>query len=71
MIIDFSTLKKCRLFKRSVEADKAEYCVICTGETGYVFSTPVQNRKYYVEGCGQLCESCYRDAYASVERERK
>lgn len=36
-----------------------EYCVICHGDTGYTFDVPICYRKFYVEGCGQLCEDCH------------
>ena len=34
-------------------------CVICRKETPYDHETPVQQRKYYVEGAGQLCADCH------------
>lgn len=46
---------------------KNEECVLCGCDTGILESVPVQDRKYYVHGCGQLCESCYQ----SLECERK
>ena len=38
-------------------------CVLCGGKTGYKRNDPIQQRAYYVEGAGQLCESCYRETY--------
>lgn len=38
---------------------KNEICVICGKETEYTFDTHIQERKYYVEGVGQLCKRCY------------
>jgi hypothetical protein len=36
-----------------------ERCVMCGYETNYDFSTHVDLRYGYVEGMGQLCNSCY------------
>ncbi len=36
-----------------------EFCVCCGGITSYQVDTPVWMRKYYIEGCGQLCRCCY------------
>jgi hypothetical protein len=36
-----------------------EICIICGKETEYNFDTPIQERKYYIEGVGQLCKRCY------------
>lgn len=49
----------------SLETESAgdEPCVLCGGKTGYKRSDPIQQRSYYVEGAGQLCESCYRETY--------
>lgn len=41
-----------------IKREKRERCVICGKETGYSFSTPIDKRSYYVEGCGQACEAC-------------
>ena len=38
-----------------------EKCVICGVETPYDRETHIDQRLYYVEGCGQLCESCYKN----------
>ncbi len=45
------------------ERDEKEYCVLCHGDTGYRKTTPIDQRSYYVEGCGQLCEDCYMETY--------
>jgi hypothetical protein len=37
---------------------KKELCVLCGGETPYVFETPIQERIGYVEGAGQTCSYC-------------
>ena len=35
-----------------------DLCVICKEHTGVRTDYPVEQRKHYVEGCGQLCEDC-------------
>ena len=40
-----------------------EKCVVCGAETPYIFSTPISQRKYYVEYSGQLCQGCYYNIY--------
>ena len=34
-------------------------CIVCWNETEYEEDTPIQERHFYIEGCGQLCEKCY------------
>ncbi len=41
-----------------VEKEEKEKCVLCGAETEYFRSTPIDKRKHYVEGSGQLCEDC-------------
>ncbi len=38
-------------------------CVICGNFTPYSYNTPTLLRKYYVEGGGQLCKTCYDKIY--------
>jgi len=45
------------------EKKEIEECVICHKKTEYFKSTPIDQRKYYVEGCGQLCEDCFDGIY--------
>lgn len=40
-----------------------EVCVLCKKVTEIPRELPVQQRRGYVEGHGQLCESCYRALY--------
>lgn len=37
-----------------------ERCVRCGAETEYDINYPVDMRRWYIEGSGQLCPSCYR-----------
>ncbi len=39
-------------------AEKYEKCVMCGKITDILKSVPINQRVFYVEGCGQLCESC-------------
>ena len=38
-------------------------CVSCAVETQYDVSENINNRLYYVDGAGQLCEDCYERIY--------
>lgn len=40
-----------------------DICVICGNDTGVAQDTPIQDRKRYVSGSGQLCRECYYDLY--------
>jgi hypothetical protein len=35
-----------------------DLCVICNNNSGVRTYCPVDQRKHYVEGCGQLCPDC-------------
>ena len=48
-----------------------EKCIICGAETIYSFDTPISQRKYYIEGAGQLCERCYYLIYYGIKRRQK
>ena len=43
-----------------IEKDK---CVMCGGKTPYDKNTHIHNRKYYIEGDGQMCEGCHTRIY--------
>lgn len=43
--------------------DGYEVCVLCGRITNLRYDIPITNRRYYGEGCGQLCEECYRKTY--------
>ena len=38
---------------------ETEKCILCGKDTYISVATPVTIRKYYLSGCGQLCEDCY------------
>jgi hypothetical protein len=44
------------------EAER-EKCVSCGSETPYTINTPIDMRKNYIEGAGQLCDECYEKTY--------
>lgn len=35
-----------------------EICVICGETTKVLVETPIDCRRFYIHGCGQLCEKC-------------
>tara|TARA_Y100001963_G_scaffold158521_1_gene258482 strand:+ start:404 stop:577 length:174 start_codon:yes stop_codon:yes gene_type:complete len=41
-----------------------EECVKCGKDTPYDIDTPISERKYYIEGAGQLCNICHKDIYS-------
>ena len=44
---------------KTVENIQTEKCVSCGCDTGIPFLKPIEEREYYVHGCGQLCKACY------------
>jgi len=46
--------------------DTIEKCVSCGEDTPYTFSENIYNRNWYVEGAGQLCETCYNRIYQTA-----
>ena len=36
-----------------------DICVRCGKETEYDINTPLEVRRWYVEGAGQMCEDCW------------
>ncbi|MEE1006247.1 MAG: hypothetical protein U0L66_03525 [Acutalibacteraceae bacterium] len=43
-----------------------EKCILCGRNTEVPVSSPIAGRKYFLQGCGQLCEACYNE----LEREK-
>lgn len=43
--------------------NQKDNCVLCESETKYSKNTNVNERYFYIEGCGQLCARCYSDLY--------
>jgi len=52
--------------KKEIEEKEKEKCVNCGRETEYLRSTPIDEREYYVEGAGQLCEDCWKEIYKNT-----
>ena len=51
-----------RIFKRPNHTSpriKFDSCVCCGKTTEYPSDMPIAQRKYYVQGSGQLCEMCF------------
>ena len=44
-----------------------ESCILCGCKTGINRKTPASKRRYYVDGCGQLCRECWNETYGCVE----
>lgn len=38
---------------------ETERCILCGYDTGVLTNLPVDAKKYYIQGVGQLCEECY------------
>jgi|LSQX01.3.fsa_nt_gb hypothetical protein len=55
-VIDFSRRKKA-----TREPGEFERCVICGCQTNVRTDEPVELRRGYLEGAGQLCHRCYLD----------
>ena len=62
LIWEVKFLKELKNIDKPLEHDfEFEKCVICHKQTEYRVQQPISQRKFYVEGCGQLCEKCYRE----------
>jgi hypothetical protein len=48
------------MIEKLVEKDT---CVLCGSSTEYDINCNINERKYYVEGAGQLCELCFAKIY--------
>ncbi len=44
----------------NIENDK---CACCGNDTGIPKDTPIDERRNYIKGCGQLCDKCYVGLY--------
>ncbi len=44
-----------------------ERCVCCHYQTDQIKNQNVWERKYYVEGAGQLCKYCYEKVYSNIK----
>ena len=46
--------------------EEKEKCVLCNSITSYKKSDNINIRKYYVEGVGQLCITCFFETYGCI-----
>ncbi len=49
--------------------NEMETCVLCGKTTEVPRNLSVEKREFYVEGAGQLCQSCYYELYIRKGRE--
>jgi len=49
--------------RRIEQKDGFEFCKSCFEKTNIPINTPINNRRHYIEGVGQLCPSCHEIAY--------
>ncbi len=47
--------------KKNEKQDEKEECVLCHEPTEYSYDTPIGERQFYIEGCGQVCEKCFKE----------
>jgi hypothetical protein len=45
---------------------ETEKCISCNADTSVLVDEHIDNRKYYVEGAGQLCEKCWKEVYSGL-----
>ena len=63
----FQEIRHIMLDRSAKNLHRYEFCVCCGGITSYQVDTPVWMRKYYIEGCGQLCRCCYFEISTSMK----
>ena len=56
-------MEKQNIPKPVLKESDLEVCVYCGEKTDVKKNTHIDERKYYVEGCGQLHEKCYSVVY--------
>ena len=42
---------------------ETEKCISCNADVPVLITEHIDNRKYYIEGAGQLCERCWLEMY--------
>ena len=52
--------------KENPDSIKSEKCILCGKNAGIPFNEPIDKRKYYIRGSGQLCDNCYYALYPYV-----
>lgn len=58
------TENQCSIF---IVPEEDEICILCGSKTGISKTAPLNTRKYYVDGCGQLCRECWNELYGIME----
>lgn len=58
-IINLDRKRNRRSRANSAKWEKMDRCVLCWHLTNVPQNTPISQRKYYVQGQGQLCAKCY------------
>jgi len=48
-----------------------EMCVSCWKQTEYEVNTPIDQRRNYLEGAGQLCEKCAEELNKDAKEARR
>ena len=46
-----------------MQSNRTEKCVCCGKDSGVPCGTPIAERRYYIQGSGQLCRDCYNELY--------
>ncbi len=54
---------------KSIMEEKNERCVLCWKELDVLTTTPIEKRKHYIVGGGQLCEECYAEIMEGCKKE--
>lgn len=53
-----------KTIERSGNPNAIEYCVGCGEDVPkYRIGTHIDTREHFIEGCGQLCETCWNRTY--------
>ena len=50
---------------------KTDKCVFCGEDTGIPTDTPINKRKHYIVGCGQLCGKCRAKIRFEINAEKE
>ena len=54
------------LIQDFMNLNELDQCVSCWEDTEYTKGTNIHYRNFYIEGAGQLCESCYIEIYGKA-----
>ena len=69
MIVPFYRMPWSLTGGKRVAEEEREQCVLCRRLTYIAKGMPLAARKGYIEGAGQLCESCFRELCKNGGRE--